>query len=604
MKTDLKIIFSFLSPYKFQVTLIFLFLFIYSILETVSIGSFYPLINNALSGNKIDAAGGGKVLNLINRLVELLPIKESIVAAGVFLLVMVIGSNLFGFFAESFATWYRYKLFADFLDKVYYKILNNQYRYFIEKKQGDLLYIGMNASQAVGEMLLYFPKIGIELFRILTITALLFTVSEKITILAYGIISLFGLIVHYLSTKIIHPVAVDLQDAQSEITAVFSESIAGIRQIQTFNTFRYWLRRFMIQTDRGRFLSTKNMIFGIIPLKLIQILGVSSVVLAIIIIKLGNPNQFKMFLPIIGIYVVALQKLMPSVANIGHHWMGLKGLMPRLKTTHDTLIDRNYLIQEGKIDRLDFKERIELENVSFSFSPEKTILKDLCLKIPKGKTIAIVGESGSGKSTLADIILQLHKPKKGRLVVDDVNYTEFTLSEWRKHIGMVNQEAFIFHASAKENIKMGKEDATDAEIIQAAKIANADEFISKLSAGYDTVLGDRGVKLSGGQRQRIAIARAVIRNPQILILDEATSALDNISEKIVQEALKNAGKNRTNIIIAHRLSTIEHADKIVVLDNGTIVEEGSHQDLMMQKGHYFQLYQSQKKTEPSVSCQQ
>lgn len=600
MKNDFKIILWFLKPYKIQVFLIFLFLFIYSLLEVVSIGAFYPLINNVLSENSGNISGGGKVLNYLNSVVMLLPIKESIIASGIFLLVLIVGSNLFGFFAESFGTWYRYKLFAEFLNRIYFKLGNNQYRYFINKKQGDLLYIGMNASQAVGEMLLYFPKIGIDLFRISTITILLFTVSFRITCLVYGMIIFFGLVIHHLSVRVVYPVAVELQKAQAEITSVFSESIAGIRQIKAFDNFKYWYERFREETNKGRMLSTKNVVYGYVPPKLIQILGASSVVLSIIYVKLYDPANIKIYLPVITVYVIALMRLMPSISNIGNHWMGLRGLAPRLQLTYETLTDKKHFIEGGSQNFSGLKKEIRLENVSFSYLPQKDVLSNIKLSLPKGETIAIVGESGAGKSTLADLIIRLYKPKEGKITVDGIDYTELFLSDWLKHIGMVSQDTFIFHASVRENIKMGKPDGTEEEVIRAAEIANAHQFIKDLPNGYDTILGDRGLKLSGGQRQRIAIARAVIREPEILILDEATSALDNISEKVVQEALKKAGKSRTNIIIAHRLSTIEHADKIVVLSQGEVVEEGSHKELLARKEYYYNQYQRQQNDQESL----
>jgi len=597
LKNDFKVIFWFLKPYKRQVFLIFLFLFIYSLLETASIGAFYPFINSVLSGSTGAINSGGKVLDCINSVVRLLPIEDKIIAAGIFLLILVTGSNLFGFFAESVATWYRYKLFADFLNRVYRKLMNNQHQYFLEKKQGDLLYVGMNASQSVGEMLLYFPKVGIEFFRIMAIAVLLISISLKITFLIFIIVLLFGLLIHYLSAKVIYPIAVGLQKAQSEITSVFSESVAGIRQIKTFDNFKYWYKRFKDQTYKGRMLSTKNMVCSYIPAKLGQIIGVLFIVLSILFIKLYDPMHFKTFLPIIAVYVVALQRLMPSISNIGNHWMGLKGLAPRLRLTYETLIDEKYLIDEGERHFSGLNKEIKLENVSFSFPTKEDVLNKINLNISKGQTVAFVGESGAGKSTLVDLFTRLNKPTEGNIFVDGIDYTELYLSDWLKHIGMVSQDTFIFHASVRENIKMGKLDATEEEMIRAAEIADAHKFIKEMVAGYDTIVGDRGLKLSGGQRQRIAIARAVVREPEILILDEATSALDNISEKIVQEAMIKAGENRTNIIIAHRLSTIEHADNIVVLNNGKIVEEGRHKELLARKGYYYNLYQRQKEEE-------
>lgn len=596
MNNEYKIIFWFLKPYRLRVILIFLFLFIYTILETVSIGAFYPLLNNVLSISSTPMNSGGKILEFLNFIVKRLPIAEGTIAASVFLLCLVVGSTLFGFFAESFATWYRYKLFSDFLNKVYHKLLNNQYRFFLEKKQGDLLYIGMNASQSVGEMLLYFPKVGVEFFRLLTLTIFLLTISLKITLTVFGFMSLFGLMVHYLSVKAIYPIAVNLQNVQSEVTAVFSESIAGIKLIKIIDNFKFWYNRFRDQTHKTRMLLTRNVVYGYIPVRLILIIGVSSIVVSIIYVRQHSPEQLTSFLPIIAIYVLALQRLMPSISSIGKYWMGLKELSPRLETTYKVLTDSEYLIEDGKKNFSGLKNDIRLENISFSYPTKEDILKNVTITILKEQTIAIVGESGAGKSTMADLLVRLYEPESGKILVDGVNYLEFSQSSWLRHIGMVTQDTFIFNASVKENIRMGKPDATDDEVVEAAKNAHAHQFIMELPEHYKTVVGDRGIKLSGGQRQRIAIARAIIRNPDILILDEATSSLDNISEKIVQKALQEAMKNKTTIIIAHRLSTIEYADRIIVMKNGEVIEDGIHEGLLQQQGYYYNLYRKQKES--------
>ncbi len=595
LSKQFKIIFWFLRPYKLRVILIFLFLFIFTILETVSIGAFYPLLNNLLSIDGEQINTGGRVLGVITFIVRQLPISEEIIAASVFLLILVVGSALFGLFAESFATWYRYKLFADFLNKVYYKFLNNHYRFFLEKKQGDLMYIGMEASQSVGEMLLYFPKVGVEFFRLVAISVFLLTISFKITIAVFAVMLLFGLVIQLLSVKAVHPVVVGLQKSQSELTAVFSESIAGIKQIKIFDNLVFWYNRFKTHTHKSRMCLTTNVVLGYIPSRLVLVVGVFSICISIIYFKLYKPEQFTTALPIIAIYVLALQRLMPSISRIGHYWMGLKGLSPRLELTYKTLTDMEYTaIEDKKKHFTGLSNEIKLENVSFSFPAKEKVLNNVNINITKGQTIAIVGESGAGKSTLADLLISIYHPTSGKILVDGGDYIDFSLSSWLGHIGMVTQDTFIFHASVKENIRMGKPDATDEEIINAATSAHAHQFIMELPEEYNTYVGDRGIKLSGGQRQRIAIARAVIRNPDILILDEATSSLDNISEKIVQDALREVKQNKTTIIIAHRLSSLEHADKIVVMKNGEIREDGTHDELLNRQGYYYELYQKQK----------
>jgi subfamily B ATP-binding cassette protein MsbA len=252
------------------------------------------------------------------------------------------------------------------------------------------------------------------------------------------------------------------------------------------------------------------------------------------------------------------------------------------------LADEKIYEPENPIELKELKEGVRYANVSFKYK-DALVLKNINLFIPKGKTVALVGESGSGKSTLGDLIPRFYDVTAGEIFFDDLPITKCSISNLRSHVGIVSQESILFNASVKDNIAFGMHDPNLEEVVQAAKIANAHEFIEALENGYDTVIGERGNKLSGGQKQRLSIARAVFKNPTLLILDEATSALDTESEKLVQDALDRLMKDRTSIIIAHRLSTIKNADVIVVLSKGEIIEKGTHDELMANKGVYFNL---------------
>jgi len=240
-----------------------------------------------------------------------------------------------------------------------------------------------------------------------------------------------------------------------------------------------------------------------------------------------------------------------------------------------------------------FKNVLEIVAVDFGYQSDRLILKDVTLTIKKGQTVALVGASGAGKSTLADLIVRLHDPTSGCILLDGIDLRSFDLCSLRNHLAVVSQDTFIFNGTVRENIAYGLSDATEADVTRAAQFANALEFVQALPQGFETNLGDRGVRLSGGQRQRIAIARAVLRDPEILILDEATSALDSVSEQLIQTALKALTVGRTVITIAHRLSTITQADKVVVLEGGQIVEQGSYSELLKQQGELWKYHQLQ-----------
>jgi ATP-binding cassette, subfamily B, bacterial MsbA len=592
--SDIRIMVWFLRPYWLQALFVFALLFVYAFLEMLSVGALYPFVSRILSKTETTAQYGGKILEYLDSISSLLPIDDKLVAASLFLLALIIFSRIFGIISESASLWYHLKLHADLQNKIFQKILLNQYGYFHTRKHGDLMYIGGEASQSVGEMFFYFPKAGVEFFRILIITVLLLTISIKFTLLMYLVIAGFSIIVYVLSNKIINPSAKRVQVARSNIMALFSESFSGIRQIKLFDNYKYWFEKLNKETVTARkqqFTYTAPAYFSS---HLILSVGSLSTVVAIIYAKLYMPDSFNVILPIIIVYLGALMRLMPSVKEISHQWMGLKGLAPRIRISYETLADTRYEMDDNGEDFLGLTSEIRLSNTSFSYPTRNDVLKGINITIPRNNTVAIVGESGSGKSTLADVLLRLYDPSAGEILIDGINYQRYSRSSWLRHIGIVSQDPFIFHASVKDNIKIGKLDATDEEIMDAAQVANAHQFIMELPDRYDTIVGDRGMTLSGGQCQRVAIARALIKNPEILILDEATSSLDNISEKTIQDALREVARTRTTVVIAHRLSTIEHADKIFVMKQGEIVEEGTHEELLEKHSYYNSLYQREK----------
>ncbi|MCX5807579.1 MAG: ABC transporter ATP-binding protein [Proteobacteria bacterium] len=592
--SDLRIMVWFLRPYWLQALFVFSLLFAYAFLEMLSVGALYPFVSRILSKTETTAQYGGKILEYLDLVSALLPVDDKLVSASLLLLILIIISRILGIISESTSLRYHLRLHSDLQNRIFQKILLNQYGYFHTRKHGEIMYVGREASQSVGEMFFYFPKAGVEFFRILIITVLLLTISIKFTFFMYLVIAGFSIIVYVLSNKIINPAAKRAQVAYTNITALFSESISGIRQIKLFDNYKYWFEKLKKETVVARKEQFKYTAPSYFSSHLILSVGSLSTVLAIIYAKLYMPDSFNIIFPIIIVYLGALMRLMPSVKEIAHQWMGLKGLAPRIRITYETLADSRYEMDDSGEDFPGLTSEIRLSNTSFSYPTRNDVLKNINITIPRNNTVAIVGESGSGKSTLADILLRLYVPTEGKIFIDGIDYLDYSRSSCLRHLGVVSQDPFIFHASVKDNIKIGKLDATEDEIMDAAKIANAHQFIMELPERYDTIVGDRGMTLSGGQCQRVAIARALIKNPEILILDEATSSLDNISEKTIQDALREVARTRTTVVIAHRLSTIEHADKIFVMRQGEIVEEGTHEELIEKHSYYHSLYQREK----------
>jgi subfamily B ATP-binding cassette protein MsbA len=288
-------------------------------------------------------------------------------------------------------------------------------------------------------------------------------------------------------------------------------------------------------------------------------------------------------------FVIVFSQLLRPIQGIATNIASLNKAKASMDRINEILNADEVIIESQNPSRIsNFNRSIRYENVSFKYQ-EDYVLKNISIEIEKGKTIALVGESGSGKSTFGDLLARFYDVNEGSLIIDDINIKEYSINDLRSQIGIVSQESILFNATIRENIAFGMLNSSLDEIIEAAKIANAHDFITNLEKGYDTNIGERGNKLSGGQKQRISIARAVLKNPSILLLDEATSALDTESERVVQEALENLMKNRTSIVIAHRMSTVKNADLIVVLSKGEIIEKGKHDDLLQKKGVYFKL---------------
>ena len=300
------------------------------------------------------------------------------------------------------------------------------------------------------------------------------------------------------------------------------------------------------------------------------------------------------WLPLYGTFVLVASRLFPSVQNLGSDLMILIASLPDTKAVYDLLNQDTKKISQGTRTLQGLYRKISFQDVWFKFDDEQEyLLKGINFDIKKNKTTAIVGPSGYGKTTLINLLFRLYIPDKGQITIDNVDIAKYTDKSYLSKIGYVGQETFIYNDTIFENIKFGLENCNKDRIIEAAKHANAHEFIMNTANGYNTIVGDAGIKLSGGQRQRIAIARAMLRKPEIMILDEATSALDNVAEEKVQNAINHISQYTTVVIVAHRLSTIQDADTILILDEGKIVEQGRHKDLLDNKGTYYNLYNRQ-----------
>jgi len=465
--------------------------------------------------------------------------------------------------------------------------------YYIQKRSGELINTFSaevsHLSFAFNELINFVTKSCI----IIAYTCAMFVISWQLTLVT---VLLFSLLAVAASNWIrrVRQASFAMTSAGGELAAKTTEFVSGIRTVQAFWTQEFERKRFdRVAKNFAHAWLKASTISGLLQ-PLIEAVATTILVTMILVavstlISSGTLNVVSLLA-----FLFALFRLLPIIAHMNSSWGLIAMHSGALRSVEELLRTDNkaYLI-DGHRHFPGLKQAIEIVNLNFGYSDDKLVLHDINLTIERGQMVALIGSSGSGKTTLADLLVRFYDPTSGKILIDRVDLREYSLGSLRRNIAVVSQDTFIFNTSVRENIAYGLENIHEQTIIEAAKGANAYEFILELPQGFDTKLGDRGLRLSGGQRQRIAIARALLRNPQILILDEATSALDSVSERLVQQSLEKLAQGRTAIAIAHRLSTIYKADKVIVLESGRIVEQGTYQELLNLKGKLWKYHQTQ-----------
>ena len=472
-------------------------------------------------------------------------------------------------------------------DQLFRKMMSLSMDYFNRSKVGDnISFITNSVATMNGAVSPIFLTVFRQPIEIALFLAVLFSYSPFLTMIAFST-SIGSLLIIKLSTKAIKMYASRMLFSMHALTSLIQEMISGIRLVKTTASEDKATHQFEQETQRYVKASVKNQkLVDLVPV-LNEILAISA--LCAVLYVGGNQVYDKELKPQeLMTFLFALFSIMSPIAQLTNTPAVIQKGIVAAETVFD-IIDQQPTVKNGNTSIHSFTSSISVDNLHFSYDGNHEVLHDIHLSIDKGKTIALVGQSGSGKSTMSDLIVRLYDPNKGSICIDGINIKEFSLEEYRQLFGIVSQDSFLFNDTIAENICFGKNIISEDEMIYAAKMANAHDFIISLPMGYQTKIGDRGVLLSGGQKQRLAIARALVRKPQILIFDEATSALDAESEHLVQEAIHNLLHGRTALIIAHRLSTIIDADCIYVFDNGSIAESGTHKELIEKGGIYFRL---------------
>ena len=501
--------------------------------------------------------------------------------------------NIFNYMSMFFITYLRNGVVKNIRNDIYKSIIKLSLSFYSEKKRGDIVArISSDVQELDHSFLSIFELIVKDPLMVLFTLLSMFLISPKLSIFVIVFIPICGFVISLVG-KSLRRKSLKVQKEQGQFISLVDETLSGMKILKIFNAEDKFQKKFMNSTTRFYKFSNSVLNRKNLASPLSEFLGITAIsgvlwVGGMMVLK-ENSLDASAFI----VYLGLAYNILTPAKSLSRATYKVKKATAAAERIFD-VIDNDTIISENKnaLEINSFDHNIEIKNMSFSYEND-VVINNLNLTIPKGSSVALVGQSGSGKSTLANLICRFYDTQKGEIRFDNTDIKNLKKESLRKMIGLVTQDSILFNDTIKNNLLIAKEDATNDEIINCLKVANAWEFVKKLPKKIDTNIGDSGNKLSGGQKQRLSIARAVLKNPPILVLDEATSALDSESEKLVQTALDNLMKDKTSIVIAHRLSTIQNSEKIIVLEKGQIIESGKHKELMKKDGVYSNLVKMQ-----------
>tara|TARA_B100000925_G_C22006676_1_gene474026 strand:- start:1284 stop:3101 length:1818 start_codon:yes stop_codon:yes gene_type:complete len=525
-------------------------------------------------------------------------ISEKIASKGeiealLFICILVLSTfflrNLFRYSALFFLTPIRNGIVNDLRVDLHKKIVSLPLSFFTKKRKGDLTSrLTSDLVEIEWSIMSSLEMIFKDPLTIIVYLITLIIISPKLTLFVVVLFPITGIIIGLIG-KSLKKSSDKGQAKMGNLLSIIDENISGLRIIKAFNIEKKININFQKESINYRNIMTKLLRKKDLSSPMSEFL---STIVLVVVMWLGGQLVLSGQSSLSGQefigYILIFSQIIPPAKSLTTSYYHIKKGTAAAERVYEILDTKNEIIENKNATKVIFSKDIAFENVSFSYE-KNNVLSNITFKIKKGEMVALVGQSGSGKSTISDLLNRFYDIEKGRILIDQTNIKNIGFTNLRELIGVVTQDSILFNDTIYNNIKLGKINASEEEIINAAKTANAHSFILETEKGYSTNIGDRGDKLSGGQKQRICIARAILKNPEILILDEATSSLDTESEKLVQEALEKLMKNRTSLVIAHRLSTIKNADEIIVLENGTIRERGSHDELIAANKHYKKL---------------
>lgn len=591
---DYRKLFSFARPYYRLLALAGIFMGMVTVLDIFRLSAIVPLVDRVFTNKPIIFVSGKLppfVEGILNQLNAFSPLKVLYLMLLVMPIALVIRA-LFEYFQSYIMSDVGQKVIRDVRNEVYDRLQTLSLEYFTQKRSGELVSRITNDVKLIENAVSYaltdliYQSLNVIAFAIMT-----FVINWRLAFISVAVLPMVA-IPMYSVGKVLRKLSRKSQEKIADINSLLVETFTGVRIVKAFCAEARELERFKSQNYEYYKLTMKS-------IKRTLILGIGTeltgVAMALFIIFYSGRRviegeiSFGMF----TLFMAALLSLIKPFKKLSQANSIMEQALAASSRIYEVLETKPTVVENAKAREFTgFKESIVFEKVWFSYE-KREILKDINLEVKRGSMLAVIGPSGTGKTTLVDLIPRFYDPQAGRILIDGIDIRELSLKSLRQHIGIVTQETILFNDTVRANIAYGSPAASQTEIEEAALQAHAHDFISHFPRGYDTIIGDRGMKMSGGERQRIAIARALLKNPPILILDEATSQLDSEAERIVQEALDRLVKGRTVFVIAHRLSTIRFAQRLIVLDKGRIVEEGSHNELIGRDGLYKRLYQLQ-----------